>query len=386
MSDRPLVRPRSLVWELTLRCDQACPHCGSDAGEAHPDELDTALALDAASQLGALGFKRATLIGGEAYMRPDLEQVVRALVQAGVVTTMQTGGRSLDEDRIASLKAAGLSGIGFSVDGTASVHDRQRGWRGSLSATFRAMDLAVAQGLPVSVNTQLNKLNLHELPAICSSIRDHRAFCWHLQLTVPTGRALRHPDWLLQPADLLPILDTLSELQLDAMARPRPWEASPFDLVAGDDLGYYGPHEETLRSRPGQGASYWQGCQAGCMTIGLRSDGTVLPCASMVTGAHDRGNVRYQRIADLWASDDFSFRRGEETRALWGFCASCYFARICQGGCSSTAHALLGRHGNNPYCAHRVATLQQRGVREVVEPVPDAKRGEAPFRIREEAW
>jgi MoaA/NifB/PqqE/SkfB family radical SAM enzyme len=47
------VRPIYAVWELTLRCDLACQHCGSRAGHARPDELSTA-----GSAVGAAGGKR----------------------------------------------------------------------------------------------------------------------------------------------------------------------------------------------------------------------------------------------------------------------------------------------------------------------------------------
>ncbi len=34
-------RPIYAVWEITLRCDLACRHCGSRAGRERPDELTT---------------------------------------------------------------------------------------------------------------------------------------------------------------------------------------------------------------------------------------------------------------------------------------------------------------------------------------------------------
>ena len=64
---RPLdrrTRPRHAVWELTLRCDQACRHCGSRAGIARPNELSTAECLDLVRQLAELGMMEVTLIGG----------------------------------------------------------------------------------------------------------------------------------------------------------------------------------------------------------------------------------------------------------------------------------------------------------------------------------
>ncbi|MBA3542772.1 MAG: heme biosynthesis protein, partial [Deltaproteobacteria bacterium] len=47
--------PAYVVWELTLRCDHACTHCGSRAGVARDDELSTDEALGVVDQLAAMG-------------------------------------------------------------------------------------------------------------------------------------------------------------------------------------------------------------------------------------------------------------------------------------------------------------------------------------------
>ena len=59
------------VWEITLRCDLACRHCGSRAGHGRPDELTTAECLDVVRQLAELGTREVAIIGGEAYLRDD---------------------------------------------------------------------------------------------------------------------------------------------------------------------------------------------------------------------------------------------------------------------------------------------------------------------------
>lgn len=48
-------RPIYAVWEVTLRCDLACRTCGSRAGHARSDELDTAQCLDLVRQMSELG-------------------------------------------------------------------------------------------------------------------------------------------------------------------------------------------------------------------------------------------------------------------------------------------------------------------------------------------
>src|SRR5580693_5260357 len=81
-------RPVYAVWEVTLACDLACRHCGSRAGRARPDELTTAEALDLVDQMARLGVKEVTLIGGEAYLRPDWLDLVRALRGHGIPVAM----------------------------------------------------------------------------------------------------------------------------------------------------------------------------------------------------------------------------------------------------------------------------------------------------------
>jgi len=369
-----------VVWEVTLRCDQRCPHCGSNAGLGLPDELSPEQALDIADQLVELGCFKVTLIGGEAYLRDDLEALVERLCRGGVIPCVLTGGRHLEPARLRSLKDAGLRELGLSVEGPegSPVHDALRGNEGSLDAALRCMDDAVDLGLSITTNTQLNALNHMLLPEICATVRRHRSIAWHLQLTIPTGRARDRQDWMLQPYEIVPILDRAAALQIEARARPLPHERKgAFDVLLGDDIGYFGPHEETLRSRPGHASQYRQGCPAGRGAFAVMSNGAVRPCASMLTEGWDLGRGR---LRALWeSSGPMAFRSRETPR--WGFCAECYYGEICEGGCSSTALAFFGRLGNYPFCYHRVTTLARRGLRERI--VPGEVPG-APFRIVEE--
>jgi hypothetical protein len=88
--------PRYAVWELTLKCDQKCIHCGSRAGHGRPNELTTDEALAVVADLRALGVGELTVIGGEAYLRDDFITIVRAARVAGMRCTMTTGGYNLE--------------------------------------------------------------------------------------------------------------------------------------------------------------------------------------------------------------------------------------------------------------------------------------------------
>ena len=72
------------------------------------------------------------------------------------------------------------------------------------------------------------------------------------------------------------------------------------------------------------------------------------------------------------AIEALGFARARTVEDLWGYCRSCPFAATCLGGCTFTAHALLGRPGNNPYCHFRAREHAKRGLRERLVPATAA--------------
>ncbi|MBL9112488.1 MAG: SPASM domain-containing protein, partial [Myxococcales bacterium] len=118
-------------------------------------------------------------------------------------------------------------------------------------------------------------------------------------------------------------------------------------------------------------------------------DGAVKGCPSLPSRDYVGGNVRDASLRDVWErAEPLRMNRGRSP-ALWGFCATCYYAEACLGGCSWTAHVLFGKRGNNPYCHHRAIELLQKGIRERIEQVASAP-GEpfdyGAFRCVEEPW
>jgi radical SAM protein with 4Fe4S-binding SPASM domain len=333
-------------------------------------ELDTDQVLAIADQLVAMQAREVTLIGGEAYLRDDLDQVITRLASQGVRVTMQTGGRGLTGALCRRLKRAGLSAIGVSIDGPARVHDVLRASPGSHRSGMRALTAAREAGLVITANTQINRLNKDMLRETCALLTRAGVRVWRPQLTVPMGRAADRPEWILAPWHILEVIDTLAALQIEAAeaGQAAGLEPSEFlDILAGNNIGYFGPHEMLLRSHPGQKAVHWTGCQAGRYTLGIEADGTVKACPSLPTAPYNGGKITETPLAEIWQyASALQFTRERDLSELWGFCATCYYAEQCQAGCSFTAHCTLGRRGNQPFCYHRAATLRDRGIRETL--------------------
>lgn len=349
--------PHHAVWELTMRCDHACGHCGSRAARARPDELETDELLEVARSLADLGCREVALIGGEAYLHPAFLTIVAYLAGRGVRVVLQTGGRGLTAELARACAQAGMAAVGVSIDGPEDVHDVIRGSKGSFRAGIRALENAAAAGMVVSSNTQVNRLTLGRLRETLEALLPTGIVAWRGILTVPMGRAADHPDWLLQPWEVIEAIDTLAALQVEV--------GTSVDVALGNNLGYFGPHEAILRTRPGSEMQWYAGCEAGRHTLGIESDGTIKGCPSLPTLEYAGGNVRELSLAEIWASaPQLAFARVDRTDELWGFCKTCRYAEICKGGCSFLTHCTLGRRGNNPFCYHRAAELKKRGRRE----------------------
>lgn len=266
------------VWEITLKCNLACSHCGSRAGRARTQELSTEEALDLVKQMAEVGIKEVTLIGGEAFLRPDWLQIATAITQAGMLCTMTTGGYGISLDTACRMKEAGIRTVSISVDGLEATHDRLRGKKGSWQYAFKTMSHLGEVGIPFGCNTQINRLSAPEFPCIYEHIRDAGAKAWQIQLTVPMGNAADNADILLQPYELLDIYPMLARVARHA-------NREGVKIQPGNNIGYYGPYERLLRGG-GDEWTFWQGCAAGLSTLGIEADGAIKGCPSLPTTAY----------------------------------------------------------------------------------------------------
>jgi MoaA/NifB/PqqE/SkfB family radical SAM enzyme len=244
--------PAYVVWELTLRCDHACTHCGSRAGVARDDELTTEQALRVVDELAGMGAREVVLIGGEAYLHEGFLDVVRALRAADINPLMTTGGRGITAELAAAMKAAGIQLVSVSIDGLEATHDRMRNLRGSWTAGMAALDHLRAAGIATASNINLNRLNHRDLEPLYEVLRAKGITGWQVQITAPLGRAADRVEMIFQPWDLLDVVPRVAALKQRA-------RADGITVMPGNNLGYFGPEEATLRSLRAGDHDHWHG-------------------------------------------------------------------------------------------------------------------------------
>jgi radical SAM protein with 4Fe4S-binding SPASM domain len=370
-------KPVHAVWELTLACNLKCCHCGSRAGRKRRGELSTHEAIQLVGQLAELGVREVTLIGGEAYLRKDWSRIISAIVTSGMMCSLQTGARNMTDARIAEAASAGLGSAGVSIDGLRALHDKLRGVEGLFDTALETLQRFRGHGIATSVTTQITQPAIAQLDELSDLLISAKVKNWQVQLTAPMGRAADNSHLILQPWHLLDLMPLLAKLY-------RKGAQSGLLLQPGNNIGYFGPYEGLLRGS-GAEAVHYQGCFAGRNVIGIEADGTIKGCPSLATDAFAGGNVRDVPLQDIWRqTPQLSFARRLTRADLWGFCATCYYADVCKGGCTWMSHSVLGRAGNNPFCHHRALELAKDNRRESivkVAPAPGRPFDRAQFEI-----
>jgi radical SAM protein with 4Fe4S-binding SPASM domain len=351
------------VWEITLKCNLACNHCGSRAGDARSDELTTAEALDLVRQLDEVGIAEVTLIGGEAYLRRDWLEIAKAITDRGMICSVTTGGLSIKPEMARKIKEAGINSVSVSIDGLRETHDALRGVPGSWDAAFRALRVLREAGVQITCNSQFNRRSLSEMRELYALIRDAGIGAWQYCLTVPMGNAADNADVLLQPYELLELYPVLAEIAEQA-------DREGIVMASGNNIGYYGPYDQLLLRRGIDANVYYTGCEAGVTSLGIEADGKIKGCPSLPSHAYTGANIKDVSLAEIMAYtpalqiNKVPRYTEESVEHMWGFCGSCEFAKFCRGGCNWTAHVFYGKRGNNPYCHHRALEFDRQGLRE----------------------
>ena len=331
---------RQAVWEITLACCFSCRYCGSGGGKARENELSDAECFQLADDLAELGCRRISMIGGEVFMRPGWEEIVRRLIRNGIDVCIISNGYMIDAALAEKLKALRIESLALSLDGPAAIHDRYR-QEGSFKRVKRALGVLANAEVPTSVISTLNAENVNTLEELYGFLIDYPIFAWQLQACLPMGNASRGGvDHRFDVARVIRFVEEHPE--------------APFAVGIADNIGYFTKGEGSLRGNRSSVAVF-KGCQAGITAIGIDSIGNIKGCESLYDERFIEGNIRQRSLKSIWEDPDaFAYNRKFHTDMLTGKCASCGKKSACRGGCRSMAYFAGGNLFEAPYCAKEI--------------------------------
>ena len=196
---------RTLFFELTLKCNERCFHCGSGCSADMPDGLPVSKymeILDEVKESFGTGVYIA-LTGGEPLMYKDFFLLTEYIQKLGFRWGMTSNATLITKGVAEKLRDTGMRGVSVSIDGLPETHDRYRNFpNGFEKAMTGIQNMIDAGGIgSIMVTTVVNHENIKELDALYDIFNDVDINEWRLTGLEPIGRAMDHPDMLLTPDD-----------------------------------------------------------------------------------------------------------------------------------------------------------------------------------------
>ncbi|MGI9038059.1 MAG: radical SAM protein [Gemmatimonadota bacterium] len=371
--------PHVVAWNITQRCNLACAHCYISAGSWHSaaGELPTADCLRIVDEiLDANPSPMLILSGGEPLVREDLETIAARASAGGATVVVGTNGIGLTDERIASLKAAGVQGVAISIDSLNPVyHDRFRHGTGALEQTLASVDRLAEAKLDFIVQTTVTRGNRAEIPALVAWSAKKGAVSFNLYFLVETGRGEGMKG--MTPAENDEVLAEL--LLLEAKYRGRmmvrskcqpqimrhAWEAAEQAEASGERDGGKSPL-----------LNYETRCPCGVHYCRITPEGKLTPCPYMPAVA---GDLRESTFGEIWENAELFARL--RARDLGGKCGDCEYGLVC-GGCRARAYA----DGGDPLGPDESCAYEPDGSRELIRPAASAVTYGAEPREPQLAW
>jgi radical SAM protein with 4Fe4S-binding SPASM domain len=328
--------PFNALYELTLRCNMHCLHCGSSAGDKRVKELATKEWLKVSKDLAEVRCKNITLLGGEPFLRKDWYEISKEIRDYGLKLTIISNGSLINEEIISKLRDLDVYTVAISLDGASSkTHDNIRQISGSFEKCKQVISMLKEAEINTSVITTLNKINFEDLP----SLRDFllgKGIAWQLQFAAPIGRF---------PRELILSKEEFYSAAMFIEISRKKFGTKQIPVAGAHCFGYHSKYLRNINIVP-----IWKGCQAGLTILGIQSNGCVKGCLSLDDEYID-GNVLKNNIKDIWNRSDFAkYNRKFKKEQLGENCKECKYGKSCKGGCMSVSTSLTGSAHNDPYC------------------------------------
>ena len=147
-------------YNVTYRCNLRCSFCYA-YNNLYP-ELNTRDSIEVIEQICELGVPLLDFSGGEPFLRPDLEALALRAKEYGCMTSVNTNGTLINEQR-AKKAAKAFDYITVSIDGPSEFHDKVRGVKGTYEKAMRGVRLLKRENVKVGIGSVILPENLELL-------------------------------------------------------------------------------------------------------------------------------------------------------------------------------------------------------------------------------
>ncbi|MCS1352622.1 radical SAM protein [Mechercharimyces sp. CAU 1602] len=283
--------------EITNLCNLRCKHCYADSAVKRPNEMSTEEIFSLIDQLADMGVLQVFLTGGEVFSHKDAVPIIRHAMSKPFLTQVFTNGLLITEEKLAQLPP----GVSFFI--SFDTADPERTIRGGmdfpkLRKRFEWMD-KYGHSLRTAISVHRN--NLDDVEEIFQWCVDNGYPRPQWLETHPIGRALLHPDILLQQEDIDKVFDIYKRCMDRFSQGPDDQDLSTAD--AEDEIYSVQTINFAQRLEEATGQE-----KCGRSVVYINSSGNTYPCSNcMSNGMYLGGNIKEDPFQLIWEDgfDDF---------------------------------------------------------------------------------
>ena len=324
---KSLAPPDWVSVNLTLQCNLKCVMCTTCYDI--PQELTTREVKSIIDQTALMGVRVFNPLGGELFMRPDLEEILHYAARRDFYITVTTNGTLINRKRADAIARIPSNALHFiiSLDGAEPVHDRIRGegmYRRAMKGYRRLREADAAAGNPrrkVLANTIIHARNLDTLPALLDDLAVEgfegvqllNLFRHGQQATDDPGGLWIHPK----------AFEALSRLVEELVRRVEAQRPGAFQILNPvEDLRLILPYyRDELRPLEAP-------CWAGWKELYINADGQAIMCDGELEFLNGTfGSVRHQTLRQIWDSPELKARRRVVKACTTPCMQNCYLRR-----------------------------------------------------------
>ncbi len=305
-----------LFFELTMRCNEHCLHCGSYCGDVESSELPVEVYKNILDKVKR-DFPVLPMIcvtGGEPLLRKELFEIMSYAKSLGYLWGMTSNGTLITEDTARRLYEAGMKTISISIDGLEETHDQFRQTPGGFRRAVEGVrNLLKYDFQNVQVTSVITKKSIGQLDDLFALMEELDVHSWRVINIEPIGRALKLEGYTLDPDDYR---------RLMSFIRSKRAEGYPVSYGCSHYLGT--DYEREVRD-------WYFFCSAGLYTASIMANGDIGACLDIERRPETiMGNVLRDDFTEVWKNRFEIFRT--PLSDLCEECSRCDSRYFCEGG------------------------------------------------------
>ena len=340
--------PRTVDIAITGRCNLRCAYCSHFSAPGDRDkDLPTEEWLKFFKELNRCAIMDVILQGGEPFCRNDLETILEGIVKNRMRFSMLTNGTLITSDLAKFIAETNrCDGVQVSIDGSIPItHDAFRG-NGAFNRAIKGIETLKEKEVTVTVRVTIHKKNVRELEAIARLLLEDIGLTGFSTNAASYMGLCRSNSEQVQLSTedrshamkKLKYLNRKHEGRISATAGPMAEADIWAEMIKDCREGNSGENN----------GGFLSACNGPFDTIGIRSDGVMVPCIQL--GQIELGHINRDDFKSVWLNHPALNRLRTRHYIPLGnfeFCSECEFINHCTGNCPALAYTLTGQE-NHP--------------------------------------